>query len=98
MTLSLLRKQYPVFSYESYSFKQTKSGLLISFVFKTNDIVFRPKILIKKAKSKKGIDNLVFNLGLIEMFSYWKAFCSPKIMIKCGRLDAFQKMVARTFN
>jgi len=91
MTLSFLRKKYPVFIYESYSFRQTKSGLQVSFVFKTGDIVFNPRILIKKAKSKKGIDNLVFNLGLIELFSYWKAVCSPKILIKCGYLDSFQK-------
>ncbi|HPD19697.1 MAG TPA: hypothetical protein PLV95_00435 [Candidatus Pacearchaeota archaeon] len=91
MTLNFLRKKYPVFYYESYSFKQTKGGLLVSFVFKTGDIIFHPKVLIKKAKLKKGIDNLVFNLGLIEMFSYWKAVCSPKIVVKCGRLDAFQK-------
>jgi len=97
MTLNFLRKKYPVFYYESYSFKQTKSGLLVSFVFKTGDIIFHPKVLIKKAKLKKGIDNLVFNLGLIEMFSYWKAVCSPKIVIKCGRLDAFQKNGGKNF-
>ena len=91
MTLSFLRKKYPVFVYESYSFERTKSGLRVSFVFRTKDIVFNPKIVIKNAKPRKGIDNLVFNLGLIEMFSYWKAVCSPTILIKCGRLDSFQK-------
>ena len=91
MTLSFLRKKYPVFVYESYSFKQMKGGLQVSFVFRAGDIVFNPKILIKNAKSKKGIDNLVFNLGMIESFSYWKAVCSPTILVKCGRLDSFQK-------
>ena len=37
-----------------------------------------------------NIDNLVFHLGLIELLSYWKAFCSPEISIKCGSLDKQQ--------
>ena len=32
-----------------------------------------------------------FNLGLIELISYWKACCSPKILIKCGHLNDEQK-------
>ena len=36
------------------------------------------------------MNNLVFNLGLIEMFSYWKTTCAPEIVIKAGHLDARQ--------
>lgn len=83
--------KYPVFTYEKYSFKKIGKDLEVSFVFKTGDIVFNPKLVIKNVKAKKDISNLVFNLGLIEMFSYWKAVCSPKIIIECGYLDNFQK-------
>ena len=83
--------KYPVFTYEKYSFKKIGKDLEVSFVFKTGDIVFNPKLIIKNVKAKKDISNLVFNLGLIEMFSYWKAVCSPKIIIECGYLDNFQK-------
>ncbi|MDD5098716.1 MAG: hypothetical protein PHD31_03315, partial [Candidatus Pacebacteria bacterium] len=86
-----MKKQYPTFIYESYSFKKTGKDLEIGFVFKTEDIVFNPKLVIKNIKAKKDIANLVFNLGMIEMFSYWKAVCSPKIIIKCGYLDSYQK-------
>jgi len=86
-----LKKQYPLFIYENYSFKKINKDLEISFVFKIESIVFNPKIIIKNIKAKKDISNLVFNLGLIEMFSYWKSVCSPKILIKCGHLDSYQK-------
>jgi len=36
---------------------------------------------------KSALDNLIFNIGLAEIPSYWKATCSPKIVIKAGYLD-----------
>lgn len=84
-------KSYPVFIYEKYSFKKINKDLEISFVFKAGDIIFNPKVVIKNIKAKKDISNLVFNLGMIEMLSYWKSVCSPLILIKCGNLDSYQK-------
>jgi hypothetical protein len=50
--------------------------------------------VIKDVSLKKTeiaiLDNLVFNLGMIEMFSYWKAVCSKKIVVKAGKLDSKQ--------
>ncbi|MFA6252456.1 MAG: hypothetical protein WCX74_03580 [Candidatus Paceibacterota bacterium] len=97
-TLSELKKTYPEFYYKSFGYKDDGAGnLAISFVFKAGDILFKPKITIKNidsatflSLSKKTIDNLVFNLGMIELFSYWKAFCSPKIIVEAGYLDKKQ--------
>lgn len=96
-TATELRKEYPEFYYESFNYKEEAGNLKISFVFKSNDIVFRPKIIIENinhstylALDKKVIDNLVFNLGMIELFSYWKIFCSPKIIVNAGYLDKRQ--------
>ena len=36
------------------------------------------------------LDNFVFHLGLMEIPSYWKAVCSPKIEIKAGYLNKEQ--------
>ena len=33
------------------------------------------------------IDNFVFHLGLIELLSYWKATCSPEVLVKAGYLN-----------
>jgi hypothetical protein len=82
------------FYYEKYSYKIIGKNLHISFLFKTDDVKFTPNVIIEnvslKGKDKKVIDNLVFNLGMIEMFSYWKATCYPQIIIRAGALNKKQ--------
>jgi hypothetical protein len=98
MKAQQLRKKYPEFVYESYSYGISKNNLEILFSFKIPpNIAFQPRIIIRnvnktnlKKLGKETLDNLVFNLGLIEMLSYWKATCSPKIMVKAGFLDKAQ--------
>ena len=34
--------------------------------------------------------NMAFNIGMIEIINYWKSACPPKIVVKCGYLDAEQ--------
>jgi hypothetical protein len=97
-TLNDLRRRYPQFIYEDFSWKTPGKDLLISFGFKIPpDISFRPNLKIEnidktrlKKIKKEVIDSLVFNLGLIELLSYWKATCSPEILIKCGFLTKEQ--------
>jgi len=74
-----------------------KNDLEILFNFKIEpNIQFRPRITVKNIKknlSRSNLDrlnNLIFNLGLIEMISYWKATCSPEIEIKAGSLNPEQ--------
>ncbi len=88
-------KKYPEFIYQDYSWKVKDKNLLISFDFRIKpDFKFKPSLKIKNIKKenidKKLLDNLVFNLGLIEMISYWKATCSPVINIKSGNLNREQ--------
>ncbi len=121
----ILRKKYPRFIYENYSWKISGKDLKISFDFRTgSNIKFRPEVVIKNIdknqikrlqpphhprgpRSGRGeegwspafggppignsvLDNLVFHLGLIEVLSYWKATCSPEILIKAGSLNKEQ--------
>lgn len=102
MKAKFLRKKYPRFIYQkySYAFEPTKSGaegnLKISFLFEIPpDIKFKPTIIIKniknfKKKEVEKLDNLFFHLGLIEIPSYWKSTCSPKIEIRAGYLNKEQ--------
>ncbi len=95
-----LRKQYPVFNYQKYKWSIRGQKLNIRFCFDCGDIQFSPTSSIKFPKSidpekwakprKKIIDNLVFNIGMIEMVSYWKATCSPSIHVACGTLSKAQ--------
>jgi len=97
MKAIVLRKKYPVFIYQGYSYELRKEDLYISFEFKVGEITFRPSVLVKNV-SKKDIDrvgdnalkNLVFHLGLAEMPSYWKATASPHIIVEAGDLNKEQ--------
>jgi hypothetical protein len=99
MQLSDLRKKHPQFIYEGYGWEISSRGLEIFFDFRLPpDLKFQPKILIENAGQvqvekigKQALDNLIFNLGLAEMISYWKTACSPEIIINAGALDAEQK-------
>ncbi len=98
--LSFLRKQYPVFQFESFNYKHKKddNSLIVSFLFGIPpDIKFNPTVKIESVDKdffndleKDVIKNFVFNLGLVEMLSYWKATCSGTIEIKVGGLNKNQ--------
>ncbi len=90
-----LRQKYLQFSYEKFSWEVLGNDLKLSFNFKIpEDLAFSPWLIIKnidpkriKKIGKKTIDELVFNLGLMEAISYWKATCSPEILVKAGFLN-----------
>jgi 7-cyano-7-deazaguanine synthase in queuosine biosynthesis len=98
MKSEILRRKYPKFIYNSFDFKLKKKGLEICFDFKIEpDIQFSPKVLIEGINEKEvkrvgegALKNLIFNLGMIEALSYWKATCSPKIEILAGSLNKEQ--------
>ncbi len=92
-----LRKTYPFFCYESSDYQIKGNKMNISFCFRAGDFSFNPKVLIEVEKEIKvtkknaiALDNLVFHLGMVELLSYWKAFCSPKIVIQAGYLNSKQ--------
>ncbi|HOI59850.1 MAG TPA: hypothetical protein PKU93_00835 [Candidatus Pacearchaeota archaeon] len=91
-----LRKKHPIFRYINYEYIFKEGDLNISFNFLIEpNISLKPKLKIKnvsdKNVSKDVLENLIFNLGMIELVSYYKATCSPKIIIECGKLNLKQK-------
>ncbi len=94
MKLQNLRKKHPNFIYEKYSYEISGNNLEIFFDFKIPpDIEFKPKVIIENLPKKLlrlNLDNLIFHLGLMEIPSYWKTTCSPKIIIKAGSLNKEQ--------
>ncbi|OGZ24653.1 MAG: hypothetical protein A2896_01825 [Candidatus Nealsonbacteria bacterium RIFCSPLOWO2_01_FULL_43_32] len=98
MKAETLRKKYPRFVYQKYSYRVKRGGLRVYFHFKIEpNIVFRPRITIKNIPEgrlekigKRALDNFVFHLGLMEIPSYWKATCSPEIAVQAGYLDKNQ--------
>ncbi len=83
------RKQYPLFVYEDFKYSIDEKGLKIEFTFINGEHTFSPTLLVEKKDffsfsnlSKEQLDLLVFNMGMVELISYWKAFCSPRVVIK----------------
>lgn len=93
-----LRRQFPFFEYQSYAFQINNQNLTAVFVFSlAGKYFFRPKIKIPARKfylyeklKKKDLDIFIFHIGMVELISYWKTACPPKIIIKPGYLDENQ--------
>lgn len=94
-----LRKTYKEFIYKSYNVIENEEKIKIEYHFEIPDLeVFKPTIEIEKRNINfKGIDNdfvknLVFNIGMVELISYWKCACPKKLIIECGELEEEQIM------
>ena len=93
-----LRDKYPVFRFKYYNVMQNEEEIILTYNFAIDNLaVFNPSIrILKNELSFKDInedDNfklIAFNIGLIELISYWKCTCSPKIVIECGNIDTKQ--------
>jgi len=100
MTFSELRHQFPRFYYKSFAYTVTSEGLELEFEYELSPTYrFHPQLLIygvvaaDLAKLTPAVvDAYVFNLGLVEMLSYWKTTCSPQIIVEAGPLDPAQKI------
>ena len=88
------RRTYPEFVYDCYHYDVQSDGLHIVFTFRIGDsILFTPSAFVPKRsflnldQPKDILDTLVFNIGMIELVSYWKCLCPPKVVVKCGSLS-----------
>ncbi|MCL1832452.1 MAG: hypothetical protein FWG45_06030 [Oscillospiraceae bacterium] len=82
-------KKHQTFTYHGY----TVDTEGFSYHFSMDDIVFRPKWTCDIPPEMLGDDTLnalVFNLGMVELVSYWKAACPLLVKIACGQLDEWQ--------
>ncbi|MBR3697107.1 MAG: hypothetical protein IKM97_02385 [Clostridia bacterium] len=89
--------RYPKFIYHSYDISEDNYKIIIEYVFEIPGLAtFKPtiKILKKNFKFKSinsnKVKNMVFNLGMVEAISYFKATCSKEFIINCGYLDENQ--------
>ncbi len=93
-----LRCKHPELVYENYTINYKRDDLFIEFLFTmTGDIEFRPSLHIPATTffrpeniPENLLRNLVFHIGMIELISYWKTACPPKIIIKPHKLNEEQ--------
>jgi len=88
------RKEYKDFCFNSYSINEDKEEIYIEYEFEIPNLVkFNPNLRILKKEMNfkdiktKYVQNMVFNMGLVELISYWKCTCAPNVVIKCGYLN-----------
>ena len=93
-----LRKKYTSFIFDDYKIIQKDNETIeITFFFEIMGLKkFRPKIEISKIGidfdhiNTKTLKAIVFNMGLVELISYWKVACPKRIIIECGELKESQ--------
>ena len=87
-----LRERYPEFLYEAFHHEWTAEGLCLRFDFRMGDVVFHPEALIEarpflsRDVPTRVLDRMVFDIGMIELISYWKCACPPTVKVLCGAL------------
>ncbi len=93
-----LRKEYKFFTYENYYYSIDNNNLKIEFEFNLDEkFIFRPTINFPARDfynftkiPESLLQNIIFQIGMVELISYWKAACPPKIIIKPHFLDHHQ--------
>lgn len=93
--LEELQAKHPAITYQTAKFELTPAGLEMKFEFELeNGPTFHPSNLILGVTQTQldrldqaVIQELVFNIGLVELLSYWKTTCSPLIKIQAGQLN-----------
>lgn len=85
---NFLRQEYNVFTYERFDYVLTNDKINIKYTFNLSDKhTFEPELILHLNTKSQSIpeisilDNLIFHIGMIELISYWKAACPPKIVI-----------------
>ncbi len=91
-----LRSQYPNFYYQNLEVVEKEEYYQIIYSFSIPTLAeFHPSIKIYKDKvvnqDKTYIDYLAYQIGLVELLSYWKCTCSKNIIIEAGNLTEEQK-------
>jgi UDP-N-acetyl-alpha-D-muramoyl-L-alanyl-L-glutamate epimerase len=85
-----LRRVFPFFVYERYDYALTETGLHIRFSFNLSDrYFFHPELFFPRKPwflpdevILRHLPAIVFNTGMAEMISYWKAACPERIIVR----------------
>ena len=89
-----LREKYPVFYYHGYDLKRDSDEICIEYSFEIEGLTeFHPTTKIKidnfepaNSFDSKTAQTIIFNLGMVELISYWKCACPKKVVVECGHL------------
>ena len=85
-----LREQFPFFIFEKQEYTLTNTGIDIHFTFNLADqYTFHPALfipwkscLLPNEDIAGRLSNIIFNIGMAELISYWKCACAPLLVIR----------------
>ena len=91
MTFSELREKFEYISYDKFIFSETEDSYDVDYYYSLGEFRFIHKVNILKRDffkrenlEDKGV--FLFNLGICELISYYKAACPRKVILKAGAL------------
>lgn len=98
-TLVQLRSEHPRLFYKNSSWKWEADGLLLEWHFQLEpDLNFYPSMKLinfseadSAALDSRELDRYVFNLGMVELLSYWKLAAPGEIVVEAGQLSGEQR-------
>ncbi len=90
-----LREEYQFFRFQRYDYTLENESLSVKFYFSLDDkYFFTPSFELPTRKfysfndlDNNKLDTIVFNIGMIELISYWKLACPKKVLIAPYSLD-----------
>src|SRR5574344_1686208 len=93
-----LRETFSFFCFQKYNYFVENGDFFAEFSFSLDDkVIFKPKFTIPSRSfyqwdslPKHLLELLVFNIGMIELVSYWKIACPRKVVVKPFSLDENQ--------
>jgi len=87
-----LREKHHCFTFEDFSYVINNNCFQIQFFFNIDkNIYFKPTLSIphrnifkifSEIETISEIESIIFNIGMVELISYWKAICPKKIVVK----------------
>ncbi|MBE6828202.1 MAG: hypothetical protein E7514_06280 [Ruminococcaceae bacterium] len=93
-TFTSLREQYRNFYYHGFRLEKSDSRIDIEFDFEIEGLThFRPSTYIDISNlelanpfDSETAKKIIFNLGMVELISYWKCACPETVNVECGYL------------
>jgi len=87
-------KNYDTFNFNKFNINYLENSIKIEYEY---EIVNLDKFIhtlefpySNKDLNKEYINKLAFNIGMLELVSYWKLTCSKNVNILCGKLNEEQ--------
>lgn len=92
------RSSYQTFYFEDYNIDVSDNEISVTYHFSIDrKMIFKPQFRFRLEDychigkvEKEDLDNLVFQIGMVEVISYWKSVCPKYLVIEVAQLDAIQ--------